>query len=304
EVVLTYTIEDAAGAPSSSNIIMTVTGTNDKPTITDITPVEIQEDATVVTGNIEAIDVDDNATLTYSTTATIAGFVLNSDGSYSFDPANEAYQSLAKDERLKLVIPITATDDKDATDTQELTITVVGTNDTPTVEKVSESFILKNIRDIDGKVKANDIDGDTLTYTVSTQAEHGVVSVDENGAWYYKADGSYNGDDSAIITVDDGNGGEVTKTLNFTIQGYIYEGQSLVIDDTSNDDTLVMDQVSKDELNFVKDKNDLVITVLSDNNTITLKNYFIDTKAGVDTLQTKEGNINLSKDIIIIPSTQ
>ncbi|WP_331774714.1 calcium-binding protein [Sulfurospirillum sp. 1612] len=215
EVSVAYTIADSAGATSTSEIIITVTGTNDRPVLETLTPLETQEDAAMITGIITSTDVDDGATATYSTTAAIAGFTLNSDGSYSFNPADNAYQSLAKDERLDITIPVTVTDDQNATDSNNLIITVIGTNDVPTVEKTSEAFTLTNIRNIDGQVISSDVDGDTLNYSVSTQAEHGTVSVDENGKWTYKVDGYYMGEDSAVITVDDGNGGTITKTLNF-----------------------------------------------------------------------------------------
>ncbi|MBU0631660.1 tandem-95 repeat protein, partial [bacterium] len=298
EVYVAYTIADAAGATSTSEIVITVTGTNDAPILEVINPIETQEDTAVILGNITSTDADDNATATYSTTETVAGFTLNSDGSYSFNPADDAYQSLAKDEIKEITIPITVTDDQNATDTKSLVITLMGTNDVPTVVNASESFTLTNIRNIDGKVEASDIDdSDVLTYGVSTQAQHGVVTVDENGNWYYKADGSFNGDDSAVITVDDGNGGSVTSMLNFTVKGYIYEGEDLVIDDVSGDDTLVMDNVDKDMLSFLRDGDNLLIKV-QDQNTITLKNYFTDTNAGVNALRTAQGDIILTRDVI------
>ncbi|RLA80187.1 MAG: hypothetical protein DRG78_11450, partial [Epsilonproteobacteria bacterium] len=297
DVSVVYTIEDAEGASSSSEVIITITGTNDKPIIEDITAVNTKEDAAVVRGNITSTDVDDNSTSTYSTTQTVAGFILNSDGSYSFNPADNEYQSLAKDEIQELTISVTVTDEQNATDTKDLVITVVGTNDVPTVVNASESFTLTNIRDLNGKVEASDIDGDTLSYTVSTTAMHGVVAIDEIGNWHYRAEASFNGEDSAIVTVDDGNGGTVTSILNFTVEGYIYEGGDLVIDDVSGDDTLVMDSINKNELTFERVSDDLEL-IVSDQGVITLKNYFDNVDAGVEVIETAQGDISLSKDII------
>lgn len=79
------------------------------------------------------------------------------------------------------------------------------------------SYALQDIRIFSGEVGASDIDGDTLTYTLSTAAEHGTLNIDVNGSWKYAANEGYMGTDSAVITIDDGNGGVITQTLNFTM---------------------------------------------------------------------------------------
>ncbi len=296
-VTIPVTITDEHSASVTTDIVFEITGTNDKPLIADITAINTAEDASLVTGNITSTDVDDNSTATYSITDSVAGFILNIDGSYSFNPADEAYQSLAKDEIQEITIAVTVTDDKDATDTKDLVIRVVGTNDAPTVLNANESFTLQNIRNIDGQVEASDIDGDTLNYSVLTDAQNGIVTVDENGNWHYKADASFNGNDTATILVDDGNGGSVTSILNFTVDGYIYKGGDLVIDEASGNDTLSMSNINKDSLSFTRTSDDLQITVI-DEGIITIKNYFINTQAGVESLQTAQGDINLSRDVI------
>ena len=296
-ITIPITVLDEYDATAQTDIVIQLTGTNDAPIIEDITPIVTYEDDALVTGTIISSDVDDNATATFTTDATVAGFILNSDGTYGFNPADDAYQSLAKDEVLDITIPISVTDDKGASDTKELYIRVVGTNDAPTVTVESRDLLLQNIRNIEGKVEANDVDGDVLSYSVATQAAHGTVTIDEQGNWHYKAEGSFNGEDSATILVDDGNGGEVTQTLNFTVDGYIYEGEDLVIDEASGNDTLSMTDINKDELSFSRSSDDLQIAV-ADGGIITLKNYFTNTQAGVETLHTAQGDINLSRDII------
>ena len=178
----------------------------------------------------------------------------------------------------------------------QITMMVEAVNDVPEVVEADVAMTLTNVRDAEGRVDATDVDGDVLAYTVSTQAQHGVVSVDEAGNWHYKADGSYNGSDTATITVDDGNGGVVTATLNFTIEGYIYEGTDLVIDDTTGDNTLAMGDISKSDLVFTRSGDDLLMHV-KDEATVTFTNYYTDMDAGVETIQTAEGTISLSRDV-------
>jgi Ca2+-binding RTX toxin-like protein len=132
---------------------------------------------------------------------------------------------------------------------------------------------------------------------LSQSASSNGFAIDENGNWTYQAQGSFNGDDAAVILVDDGNGGTVTTTLNFTVEGYVYAGEELIIDDVSGRDTLVMDGISTNEMTFLREDSDLRIDV-KDQADVILKNYFEDTAAGVDLLQTNEGEISLTKDII------
>lgn len=91
-------------------------------------------------------------------------------------------------------------------------------NQAPTLQDTEVSVGLKDVRESTGSINATDPDGDTLTYSVSTQASHGTLYVNDKGEWGYKANDGYLGVDSAIVTVDDGNGGVVEQTLNFTLE--------------------------------------------------------------------------------------
>ena len=97
------------------------------------------EDGAVVSGSVATNDSDpdpgETATLTYAFTGPVpAGLTMTgSNGSYSFDPSNAAYQSLAVGATANVVATYTVTDVNGATDTGTLTITVTGTNDAPVV---------------------------------------------------------------------------------------------------------------------------------------------------------------------------
>ncbi|MBE1291291.1 MAG: hypothetical protein GJ677_02255, partial [Rhodobacteraceae bacterium] len=103
-------------------------GTNDAPVLSASTA-SATEDGSSVTGQMSATDVDTGDTQIYSLgRAAPAGFTLNSDGSWSFDPTDTAYQHIAAGATERVTIPVTVTDGTD-TDTQNLVITVTGTND-------------------------------------------------------------------------------------------------------------------------------------------------------------------------------
>ncbi|HEX5623573.1 MAG TPA: Ig-like domain-containing protein [Sulfuricurvum sp.] len=98
------------------------------------------------------------------------------------------------------------------------------------------SYTLQDIRIVSGEVGAMDSDGDTLTYTVSTEASQGTLIVDANGLWSYTARDGYVGEDSAVITIDDGNGGAIMQRLNFDVKvsaPTFLESTSYLLEDTS-----------------------------------------------------------------------
>ena len=68
---------------------------------------------------------------------------------------------------------------------------------------------------------ATDGNGDTITWSVSTPASHGTATASGTGASKvigYTPTANYNGTDSFVVQVSDGNGGTDTITVNVTIQ--------------------------------------------------------------------------------------
>ena len=130
--VITLTVNDGT-VSTVQTINVTVNPVNDAPILDTITEVAVNEDDSLFSGTITSTDVDNNSTAIYTTTSTVAGFVINQDGTYTFDATDNAYQYLAVGQILELTIPITVTDDQGATDTKNLVITITGTNDAPTV---------------------------------------------------------------------------------------------------------------------------------------------------------------------------
>jgi len=168
-------------------------------------------------------------------------------------------------------------------------------NDIPIVEE-NEVVTLVNARETSGKIDAKDVDHDILSYKVEKQPDNGTLSVDSNGAWNYRAELSFNGEDSAIISVDDGNGGVVNSTLMFSVEGYIYHEGDLVIEDSSGDE-IVLSGIDKEDLSFTRELNDLQLSVI-DRGKITLKDYFTNVESGVDRIIANDGVINLDKEKI------
>ncbi|WP_194271042.1 retention module-containing protein, partial [Comamonas testosteroni] len=187
---VTVTATDPSGATTSQNFNWDVT--NPAPSAADDTGTT-DEDTTL---NVDAQngvlvnDVDpDGDILTVSqvngATASVgtptAGsnggtFILNADGSYSFNPGN-AFQYLATGQTATSSITYTVTDSEGGTSTATLTITITGQTDGPPVITPEDS---------DGNVSAahNSVvegTGDTVTGSVTVTAEAGIAGVTVGG---------------------------------------------------------------------------------------------------------------------------
>ena len=76
--------------------------------IIQVEPKSGQSDQGLISGALTAIDVDGDTDFTFAlASASIQGFILNTDGSWTFDPHNENYESLKKERRnlLSSLIP-------------------------------------------------------------------------------------------------------------------------------------------------------------------------------------------------------
>ncbi|WP_144277132.1 VCBS domain-containing protein, partial [Chlorobium sp. KB01] len=118
-ILVSYSVIDTKGASVTQTETITVTGTNDGPVAALSTNSAIEGSA-VVTGYVTSTDADTLHTAAYSQDAAVAGLTINADGSYSFDPSNAAYQSLAAGETKDLVATYTVTDDQGATSSSTL----------------------------------------------------------------------------------------------------------------------------------------------------------------------------------------
>ena len=174
DLVLTYTIEaeDSQGATDTHEITVTIEGSNDAPDIRLTSP---DVDEATLTETDAGLTF--SSTLTYadpdladSVNVTVTGVVASGSGntsqtpgeaallqmltlaanpvlsgveslarrSWTFDSGTEAFDYLAVGQDLVLTYTIEAEDSQGATDTHEITVTIEGSNDVPTVT-VSEA---------------------------------------------------------------------------------------------------------------------------------------------------------------------
>ncbi|WP_151835243.1 Ig-like domain-containing protein, partial [Acinetobacter ursingii] len=176
---------------------VTVTAVNDAPTAT-ANSVTTDED-TAVTGNVVGQDVDgDSLTYTVSTNPSHGTVSIDSaTGGYTYTP-NANYNGSDSFE-------VTVADGKGGSTTVTVPVTVTAVNDAPTA--TANSVTTDEDTAVTGNVVGQDVDGDSLTYTVSTNPSHGTVSIDSaTGGYTYTPNANYNGSDSFEVTVADGKG--------------------------------------------------------------------------------------------------
>ena len=192
-----------------------------------------------MSGQLSATDVDAGETLIYTTPQAVAGFTLQDDGSWTFDPTDAAYQRLAAGatQQITITIPVTVTDSLRATDTQNLVITVTGTEDAAIITGTATSTVVedRNLSGGDltasGTLAVSDADTGEATFNPVTGAagatQYGSFTMDAGGHWTYTADNALSAiqqlgrgqslTDSIVVTTQDGT----QQTLSVDIKGVI-----------------------------------------------------------------------------------
>ncbi|NDV19280.1 tandem-95 repeat protein [Pseudodesulfovibrio sp. JC047] len=217
-----FMVQSADG--TRHQVLVEIDGTDDAPVL-QAQSQSVTEDGAVLFGHMSATDIDVGDTLTYGTTAVVAGFSLHPDGSYQFDSSNPSYQHLAVGGAQTLSIPVTVTDSQGATSSQNLVITVHGTNDAPVLQAQSQS-VTEDGAVLSGQLSATDIDtGDTLTY--GTNAVVAGFTLHPDGSYQFDpTDSSYQhlavGQTEKVsipVVVTDSQGGTDTRTMEIVVTG-------------------------------------------------------------------------------------
>jgi Ca2+-binding RTX toxin-like protein len=151
-------------------------------------------------GSVEFVSINNNPS-----NGTI---VNNSDGTLTYN-ANENYNGAdsftyqIKDSKNQIVEGL-------------VSVSISPVNDAPTASIISSTTSEDNTVIIDVLSGTNDIDGDILTIDSTTNGLNGITEIID-GKITYTPNNNYNGSDNFSYTIIDGNGGEVTKTLNIDI---------------------------------------------------------------------------------------
>ena len=252
----TVTVTDEHGASASENVVITITGTNDAPTIlsqyTSTSGAVAENTLGVATGNVSAQDVDNGAQLTFA----VDGANSSSYGSFSVQYGQWTYQlngesaavhALGAGETVQETYTVLVTDEHGAAVRQNVVITITGSNDAPQISGASDAA--GDVKEdttlqASGTIVATDVDHHAvLTFSASggPQAEgegssgaYGSFGVDAStGAWTYTLDNGTNGSNTQTqrlaegetrtetykVTVTDEHGASATESVVITITG-------------------------------------------------------------------------------------
>ncbi|KKJ76815.1 hypothetical protein WH95_11025, partial [Kiloniella litopenaei] len=127
DVSFSYDVSDGNGDVATENVVITVSGSNDGPVAVSGVNTAV-EDGGVVTGTLSASDIDGD-TLSYSlnTGPSEGSVVVNTDGSYSFDPG-VGFQDLGVGESRDVSFSYDVSDGNGGVATENVVITVSGSN--------------------------------------------------------------------------------------------------------------------------------------------------------------------------------
>lgn len=181
---------------------------NQAPTVAATAAVTTAED-TAATVTVAGTDPDGD-TLTYTAGAATKGTVTGgANGTFTYTP-NANFNGTD-------TFTVTVKDPDGLTATQTVTVTVTAVNDAPTV---TATQTVAGTEDTASTitVAGADVDGDTLTYAVTTAAANGtVVAGTAAGTFTYTPNAEFSGTDTFKVTVSDGKGGTAVQTVTVNV---------------------------------------------------------------------------------------
>jgi len=110
--------------------------------------------------------------------------------------------------------------------TATVNVDVTPTNDVPVIDPTSPGFdpvdgnysaTTEEDTPVSGQIVATDPEGNPLSYALSTGPGNGVVTVNPDGSWTYTPGANFNGSDSFVVAVSDGQGGVTNATVNIGV---------------------------------------------------------------------------------------
>ncbi len=243
-------VTDPGGASAVALVTVQVDGSNDVPVVVETGSVvagDVTEDATdPLTGSLIATDADVGDTLTWSgsATGTYGTFEITAGGDWSYTLTPGAANALAMGAVETEQFLATVTDTAGTTDTQQVTITITGTNDGAELGGVASAAIAEDAGTnlVSGLLTSTDPDNaDNAFQAVApgaeTSAGYGTYAVTAAGLWTYTLDNA-NADvnalapssapltDSFVVLTEDGTAQEVTVTITGANDGALIAGVS------------------------------------------------------------------------------
>ncbi|NBS12366.1 MAG: hypothetical protein EBS77_06830, partial [Gammaproteobacteria bacterium] len=230
-ITIAYEAEDSHGGSAPGLLEIKILGANDLPTAIALEPQAVIEGDSIIQGQIESIDLDSGATATYILLSdNISGLTFEDDGSWSFNPADPAYDSLTDGQQQTITVNYTVTDNNGGVTNSSFSINLSGTNDAPLLRNIPNLAVvedgglqqldLSNLEALAGPDTAIDETAQTLSLQVTAlpPAEAGTLyladgitpvaintpyTLNQLQSLSFRPADNYNGDANFSITVTD-----------------------------------------------------------------------------------------------------
>ena len=241
---LTETLQVTADDGTTQDIVITINGTNDTAVIGGTSSGAITEDdsaATLTTsGSLSITDTDSGEARFDAATVsgTYGSLSIDASGSwtYSADNTETAIQELGSGETLTETLQVTADDGT----TQDIVITINGTNDTAVIGGTSSGAITEDDNAVtlttSGSLSITDTDSGEARFDAATvSGTYGSLSIDASGSWTYSADNTETAiplgsgetlTETLQVTADDGTTQDIVITINGTNDAAVIGGTS------------------------------------------------------------------------------
>jgi hypothetical protein len=197
-------VPNTSGLSNSPSAVAKSVAVNNPPVLASIDAKSVNENV-LLTFTLSASDADGNS-LTYSATnlpsgATFVGQTFSWTPSYT---QSGTYPGVHF-----------AVTDGSATDTEDITITVVNVNQAPTLSSIGNKTVAENVA-LTFTLSASDADSDTLTYSVNTLPSNATLS-SSTGAFSWTPSYSQSGTYNLTFSVNDSHGGTASQATTITV---------------------------------------------------------------------------------------
>ncbi|ODN42139.1 cadherin-like domain-containing protein [Piscirickettsia litoralis] len=235
-----YTVSDGNGGLSNATVTFTIDPVNDDPVVIEGSASGAEDAPLVfdVSDLISDVDGDDLSIQNFEQPAN--GSLVLEGTQFTFTP-DENWNGDTSFE-------YTVIDGEGGSDIGSVSLSIEPVNDDPTAE--SHTFELKEdgslvITEADLLAGAEDVDGDNLSVTHVTDPANGELIDNGDSTWTFTPDDDWSGETSFEYTVSDGQGGEVTETVQLNVEEgaeeanvrFIVNDQKTIYPDYSDEDS-------------------------------------------------------------------
>jgi len=194
-VVVPVLVSDGHGGSTLTQVSFELHGSNDAPSLAAVAQRTATEGGAPLTGQLSGTDPDSSDQLIYGLAggaAAPAGFSMQSDGHWGFDPRDPAYDHLRAGEQQQILVPVQVSDGHGGVSQQTLTITVTGTNDGAVIGGAHTGHVQEDVHSsVSGVLTISDADQGENHFQPQTISGHfGSLTIDLDGHWTYQLDNS------------------------------------------------------------------------------------------------------------------